>query len=141
MDEEYIEFIPTFADLVHEDPRFEFKVRVLSWEEGNQLLPRARGGCWEWTGYVNWSGANKTIPYGRIRRPKAGAKASAPYVHVYVWEIFFGKYSEGHETHHDCQNTICINPSHYGPIDPDEHDLIHLGQVRNLGRWARKGRK
>lgn len=134
------EFIPTFADLVHLDPRFEHKTRILSWEEGKMILPRYRGGCWEWTGCLNWSGAKKTIPYGRIRRPGAGQHATPVYVHRYVWELFNGPYPEGLETHHDCENTICFHPGHFGPIEPDEHDLLHLGQVRNLGRWARPGR-
>lgn len=135
------DFVPTFADLVHQDARFETKARVLSWDEGGQALPRARGGCWEWTGCVNWSGAHKTVPYGRIRRPGAGYRASPVYVHKYVWELFYGAYPDGDETHHDCQNTLCIHPGHFGPIDPDLHDEIHLGHVRNLGRWARKGHR
>jgi hypothetical protein len=134
------EFTPTHADLFNLDPRFRDKTRVLSWEEGTRVLPRYRGGCWEWIGYVNWSGAHKTVPYGRIRRPRAGARASAVYVHKYVWELFFGRYPEGFESHHDCQYTLCFNPSHTGPIDPDLHDEIH-DFVRNLGRWAMPGRR
>lgn len=135
------EFIPTFADLVNLDPRFEHKTRILSWEEGNQVLPRSRGGCWEWTGCITWSGARKTVAYGRIRRPGPGRNGVPAYVHRYVWELFYGVYPEGFESHHDCVNSICFHPGHVGPIDPDLHDEIHFGYVRNLGRWAQPGRR
>lgn len=135
------DFAPTLADLFNLDPRFRDKTRVLSWEEGSQVLPHSRGGCWEWTGCINWSGARKTVPYGRIRRLRAGMRATPVYVHKYVWELFFGKYPEGHESHHDCRNTRCIHPLHVAPIDPDLHDEIHFGCVRNLGRWAQQGRR
>lgn len=122
---EDIEFVPTLADLINLDRRFEIYIEV------------NENGCWEWIGYKNWSGANKTIPYGRIRRPKSGPKATAVYVHRYVWELFYGSYPSGFETHHKCRNTLCCNPSHYGPIDPVAHDREH-DHVANLGFHAKK---
>lgn len=138
---DYSEFVPTLADLFNLDPRFQAKTRVLSWEEGTRVLPKELGGCWEWTGCITWSGRNKTVPYGRIRRPGPGRNGVPAYVHRYVWELFFGSYPDGFESHHDCLSTLCFHPAHVGPIDPDEHDLMHLGHVRNLGRWAQPGRR
>lgn len=118
------EFIPSLADLFNLDLRFQKYIQV-------------RGSCWVWVGYINWSGANKTVPYGRIRRPKSGSKASAVYVHRYVWELFWGAFPRGKETHHSCRNTLCCNPSHFSPIDPHEHDKQH-NHVANLGFRAKK---
>jgi hypothetical protein len=119
-----MEFIPELADLFNLDPRFQRFIRV-------------EGSCWIWTGYKNWSGANKTIPYGRIWfRPK-GTAGKPVYVHRYVWELFWGPYPRGHETHHTCAKTLCCNPSHFAPIEPNEHDKLH-NHVANLGFRAKK---
>jgi hypothetical protein len=129
-------YYPVLADLYNLDPRFRSRIQVLSWEEGKQVIPRREGGCWEWTGYRNWSGAKKTVPYGRIRIPGAGYRASAVYVHRYVYELFWGRIPEGFETHHSCEYTLCCHPMHIHALDPDEHDEIH-DHTRNFGMYAR----
>jgi hypothetical protein len=131
--EESWEFIPTLADLFRLDPRFEKYTRVE--DEPNELVGSA---CWIWTGHVNWSGAHKTVPYGRIRRRGAPATSAPVYVHRYVWELFYGRYPRGTETHHLCKNTLCCNPvGHFEPLEPKAHDRLH-NHVANLGFYARK---
>lgn len=62
--------------------------------------------CWMWIGCVNPKG------YGMFRSNGA---------HRFAYEWFIGPIPQGHEIHHACGATDCVNPAHLESLSPKEH--------------------
>lgn len=71
--------------------------------------------CDIWTKYVGPDG------YGRWW--KAGAASTL--AHRVAWEIVNGPVPEGHELHHTCGETLCVNVDHLHLVTRSEHQRIH----------------
>lgn len=86
---------------------------------GRQIKPQPNG-CWNWI-HNPASGRGGTTVHGR--------RVSA---HRYVYEILVGPVEQGHHLHHDCENTLCVNPAHMLVLAPKDHKARHkelLGRV------------
>lgn len=66
--------------------------------------------CWNWIGEVNDKG------YGRIQIE--GRRMSA---HIFFYELFNGKISNGLELDHICRVRNCVNPKHLEPVTHSEN--------------------
>lgn len=64
-------------------------------------------GCWQWTGTTGGS----TARYGYFTWN--GRRGMA---HRFAYEHFVGPIPEGLEIDHQCQNKLCVNPSHLEPV-------------------------
>lgn len=79
---------------------------------GRKWVVDPQTGCWNWCGYIDLKG------YGIYGRMKA---------HRAVWEITNGeKIPAGHDLHHKCRNTRCVNPDHCEPRQRGPHQAEHL---------------
>lgn len=63
------------------------------------------GGCWEWTGGINWKGYGKTWFDGATRQ-----------AHRVMYELLVGPISDGMQLDHLCRNRSCVNPDHLEPV-------------------------
>src|SRR6266498_2006407 len=79
--------------------------------------------CHEWSGYIS-SG------YGRV-----GFKRDYHYVHVIVYEHYFGPIPEGLELDHTCGNKRCANVNHLELVTHKENCL------RSDSPWAMNAQK
>lgn len=84
------------------------------------VVERREGACWQWRGRVQTNG------YGVVdvaRRKQARA-------HRFAWELTNGPIPAGRMVLHECDNKLCVNPSH-----------LFLGDATaNMRDMARKGR-
>lgn len=89
-------------------------------------------GCWEWQ-------KSKLRGYG------IGGKGKTRYAHRLYYERAFGPIPEGHDIHHRCGTTSCVNPEHLELAHNRAHDvenflmrrgrdLEFVRQVREEGR-------
>lgn len=69
-------------------------------------------GCWNWTAYVDGKGYAYT------------AKGPA---HREVWKERVGPIPDGLHLHHECENTVCVNPDHMQLVTQLEHAALHWG--------------
>lgn len=69
-------------------------------------------GCWIWAGYADPNG------YGRVY--DRGARRVV-WAHRYSFELANGAIAAGHEIDHECQTTLCVNPSHLAMVTRAEH--------------------
>jgi hypothetical protein len=76
--------------------------------EGHHYAVEAGTGCWRWLLYV------------RKGYPRASGRAA----HRWLYEQTVGPIPLGHDLHHTCPNTDCVNPAH---LEPREHGL-HLAK-------------
>ena len=77
-------------------------------------------GCWE------WRGAQGSDGYGRVRR-----KSKTYSAHRFSYELFKGQIPQGLCVLHQCDNPLCVNPTH-----------LFLGTKRdNTADMLRKGRQ
>jgi hypothetical protein len=68
-------------------------------------------GCWNWLGNLDAKG------YGFI-----GARGPHRVrAHRFAWETYVEPIPEGHQIHHRCLNTSCVNPDHLEPVMNDEN--------------------
>lgn len=63
--------------------------------------------CWEWTGYVNKSGSNRSMEYGRFMYKRKQWMA-----HRLAYFLFYNVHPEEKKCCHTCDNTKCVNPHH-----------------------------
>lgn len=97
--------------------------------EGETLFSRAeRGdyivdaqGCWIWQ--------KATLNGYPISGGTAGTSAR---VHRLYWERANGPLPDGHDVHHTCGETLCINPGHLEALHWRDHDLLHFLHERGL---------
>ena len=76
-------------------------------------------GCWEWTGTK--SGNDEAI-YGRISYGRdSNGKAILAMAHRVSYLLHKGELIDGHHIHHECRNTLCVNPEHLEQLTPEEH--------------------
>jgi HNH endonuclease len=68
--------------------------------------PEPTSGCWLWTGATTRGG------YGTFRRTVA---------HRWMYQATVGAIPEGHDLHHRCHTTLCVNPGHLEPLSQDAH--------------------
>ncbi len=80
----------------------------------------AEGGCWIWTGAQQKSGSKGQNVYGRLRR--AGALW---LVHRWVYRLMIGRIEDGHDVHHQCNETLCCNPAHLEQLEAGYHAWLH----------------
>lgn len=74
------------------------------------------GECWIWTGSVNGKG------YG-VFRHEDGPSENA---HRTSYRWFVDQFLDpGHEVHHICGQTRCVNPVHLRALSPDQHEDEH----------------
>ena len=76
---------------------------------------RTDTGCWEWTGAPNSGGT-----YGRMR-----LNGRRYLAHVASYLLHVGPIPEGHELHHRCRSTRCVNPDHLVPKRRRDHKKEH----------------
>lgn len=77
-------------------------------------------------GCANWTGATKGSDrrYGALKVDGTMVKA-----HRLVYEKFFGPIPDGHDLHHACDNSLCVNPFHCAPL-PDGVHMSYTQQMR-----------
>ena len=86
---------------------------------GARILPKPNG-CWDWIGAVSDMG------YGRVTiRGSTDAVA-----HRMVYKILVGPIPKGMHLHHECENRLCVNPSHMLLLTPAEHSARHAEMRR-----------
>lgn len=67
-------------------------------------------GCWRWKGATAGSG------YPSIRLGSSVIQA-----HRYIYELANGKLPLDIKAHHECENTLCVNPKHIKPVTHGEN--------------------
>jgi hypothetical protein len=83
-------------------------------------------GCW------NWKMATG-IPSGKYIRGYLRVNKKDYIAHRWIYEQYKGKIPEGHDLHHKCENTLCVNPDHMEPKLESEHIRFHrLGEIRSM---------
>ncbi len=70
-------------------------------------------GCWIWLGSV-------VAGYGQFWVEGRPCKA-----HRVAFELFEGKIDGGKHLHHECQESLCVNPGHVVQVTSTEHGLLH----------------
>lgn len=75
-------------------------------------------GCWVWQGSVGSVPGGP--PYGQFKVRGRGKMA-----HRIFYEAVFGEIPERRDLHHECFNTLCVNPAHLRPLSRAEHTRLH----------------
>lgn len=94
---------------------------------------RANNGCWIWTGTMRTDEEGWT--YGQFYFKTSDGKNKTISAHRWSYEHFNGKIPSGKEVHHNCTNTLCVNPEHLEAITKKEHT------ARSNSIASRNGRK
>lgn len=69
-------------------------------------------GCWIWQGKLSHG-------YGRVG---AGGRGNGyVFAHRWAYAKAYGPVPDGHEVHHTCENTACVNPAHLEALTRLEH--------------------
>lgn len=67
-------------------------------------------GCWYWDGNGDQY-----------------AMSTVGLVHRWMYEVFKGRISEGHDVHHHCEHPGCVNPEHLEALTHSDHMRWHRG--------------
>jgi len=67
---------------------------------------------------------------GRARRGRGSYGAvtvngRSKLAHRLAYEAAFGPIPEGFDVHHECENTLCVNPEHLGVALRGQHRRLH----------------
>lgn len=73
------------------------------------IIPESSG-CWLWNG-----------PLDRNQRPRYASRSAAKLAYL----LFIGDIEKGLDLHHQCENRICVNPTHLSPVTREEHADLH----------------
>jgi hypothetical protein len=90
---------------------------------------RGKGGCW-------LRPINSVARYANI-----SVDGTQLLAHRFSYERFIGPIPEGHDLHHECLVTNCVNPLHLTPILPTHHALLDpnsLGAINARKEWCPK---
>lgn len=68
--------------------------------------------CWPWLGTRISADSDYGVFSVRSRYTTA---------HRFAYQLTHGPVTDGHEVHHECQNTLCVNPAHLKALTPTEH--------------------
>ena len=85
-------------------------------------------GCFVWLGAKNQKG------YGVMGIEKRRTRV----VHRVSYALWYGSIPKGHEVHHECRNTSCVNPGHLRAVLPMEHPDT-FGAVNSAKTHCPKG--
>jgi len=66
--------------------------------------------CWLWKGSNNRSYKSDTARYGRFRL--SSNPSVVVYAHRFIYAFVHGPIPESMEVHHNCFNSLCVNPLH-----------------------------
>lgn len=83
---------------------------------------RRTDGCWIWTGsrgWARWSSYGHFNPDGRRSGDRKIVRA-----HRFAYELYVGPIPPGVHVHHECGETLCVNPDHLALLTPSEHILV-----------------
>jgi hypothetical protein len=76
-------------------------------------------GCWNWTGC-------KCRSYEAFY-PRFTLGGTSFPAHKVMYLVTYGDVPEGMEIHHECRNTICVNPNHLRMVTGRENKLMSNG--------------
>ena len=85
---------------------------------------RRQGECWVWIGAANSKG------YPQLR-----VGISTLYAHRISYELFVGPIPGGHQVHHQCLNSMCVNPAHLKCLTAEQNRFLQTvgsGSVDDL---------
>jgi hypothetical protein len=85
------------------------------WEKVSMSL----SGCWGWTGCL--------VKSNHLLYPKFTIKGVSFPAHRVMYLMTHGATSRELEIHHECRNTICVNPSHLRAVTGRENRLMSDG--------------
>ena len=73
------------------------------------------------SGHWYWTGSKGGNNYGRMT-------VNGKYIgaHVVAYKLFKGLVPAGHDVHHECERTDCVNPEHLKALPEKEHVQLHL---------------
>lgn len=74
-------------------------------------------GCIIWTGGKSSVRAKRSYGYFRIRDKNIPA-------HRMAYELGKGSILPGYDVHHECGNTLCVNPEHLTALTREEHGRL-----------------
>lgn len=102
-------------------PSTEAQKRAAHEERMRKVVRDAETGCWTWTG----ARTGKRMQYPVAAKHRA------------IYETLVGPIPPVHDLHHECGNTLCVNPDHLRPVPRAEHRRSHmLGNQHAKGaRW------
>ena len=94
-------------------------IRLMNKTKVNEIT-----GCWE------WQGGRNNIGYGMIRG-EHGMRTT----HRVSYEVHKGAIPAGMIVMHDCDNPLCVNPSHLriGTHKDNTHDMMRKGRNNYFG--------
>jgi hypothetical protein len=99
-------------------------------ERNGPLHPVLHTHCWQWTGCV-------VARYGQIALGHPRTPGSKRWkAHRFSWELFHGPIPDGLRVIHQCDNCLCVNPSHLrlGTQRENVHDAIRKGRRNAFGQ-------
>jgi hypothetical protein len=107
-----------FKKTQSDEERFFSKVEFDEWN---------RDDCWLWKGRPTMSG------YGQFSIGPLKSRRTVT-AHIWCYEFFNGAVPEGKQLHHNCENTLCVNPNHLEALTAREH-FHRSKKIFNIGAW------
>lgn len=83
------------------------------------------GDCWKWIGRTVANPKRGVLLVPGIGRMQA---------HRFAYEFFIGRIPDGFVVHHECRNTLCVNPQHLRIMKAADHNSHH-SSIYHRSRW------